>query len=314
MLKPLLKRILPPRLRFLLRNVMGFWESRFYSHPYKAQRAIGDVMPYWRQRIDEVVACPDNAYIPRVSAAGLLRDGFIVMHNGIEIAALGYYGAGAMNMLLENRGVHEPQEERAFAEVLRCLPDDCTMLELGAYWAFYSLWFATAVRRPRCFLIEPSYANLRSGMMNFLRARRTATFEQAYVGANDGTATDGTPVVSVDSFCQRKGITHLNILHSDIQGAEVDMLTGAREMLNHKKVDYVFISTHSDEKHYGCLRFLRSYGYRILASADLRETYSYDGLIVARSSIINAPRAVPISKKTKAHSRNPDTLRPVNEE
>jgi hypothetical protein len=205
-----------------------------------------------------------------------------------------------MNMLLENRGVHEPQEERAFAEVLRCLPDDSTMLELGAYWAFYSLWFSTAVRRPRCFLIEPSYANLRSGMLNFSRNSRTAVFEQAYVGAKDGTATDGTPVVSVDSFCQSKGIAHLDILHSDIQGAEVDMLHGARDMLGTNNIDYVFISTHSDETHYGCLGLLRSYGYDVLASADLGETYSYDGLIVARSSRINAPRTLPISKKSKA--------------
>jgi hypothetical protein len=225
------------------------------------------------------------------------------MHNAIELGALGYYGAGPLNLLVENRGVHEPQEERVFAEVLRCLPDDCTMLELGAYWAFYSLWFATATTRPRCFIIEPSYANLRSGKLNFAHAGRSAVFKQAYVSASDGISNDGTRIVSVDSFCEQQQLAHLTILHSDIQGAEVDMLQGAGLMLSRNAIDYLFISTHGDDVHYHCIDVLRSYGYAIIASADLTDTYSYDGLIAARATAIRLPRAVPISKKGRFSPR-----------
>ena len=74
-----------------------------------------------------MIACPDNQFIPRVPDAGKLEGGQVVMHNGIKVGGMGYYGAGILNMLIENRGVHEPQEEarsppccRTFLEAARC--------------------------------------------------------------------------------------------------------------------------------------------------------------------------------------------------
>jgi hypothetical protein len=49
------------------------------------------------------------------------------MHNGIEAGALGYCGADVLTMLLENMGVHEPQEERVFGGVLNYLRDPLKM-------------------------------------------------------------------------------------------------------------------------------------------------------------------------------------------
>ena len=49
-------------------------------------------------------------------------------------------------MLLENKGVHEPQEEKAFLEVLNYVEKGSTMIELGSYWGFYSLWFNKKIK------------------------------------------------------------------------------------------------------------------------------------------------------------------------
>ena len=280
-------------------HLVGYWRSRNDANPRRARKAIGRVSPKWRRKIDDVLACPDNAYIPRVPEAGQLRDGLVTMHNGLQVSALGYYGGGVLNMLVENRGVHEPQEERAFGEILRCLPTRGTMLELGAYWGFYSMWFARTVADAACFLVEPSFAALRSGKQNFRRIGRQAHFEQAYVGACDGIARDGKPVVSVDGFCRRNRIDHLTILHADIQSAEADMLAGAREMLTHKRVDYVFISTHANALHRACLDALAAYEYRILVSVDLDESYAVDGLIVAKCAHIEQPPALTVSRKPR---------------
>ncbi len=299
--KSALKRWLPLPILRPTRRFLAFWRSFSYADANKAQLALSDVSPEWRGRIDDVVSCVDNAYIPRVHDAGLLHDGWLTMHNGIQVSALGYYGAGIMNMLIENKGVHEPQEERAFGEILRHLPAGSTMLEVGAYWGFYSIWFAKNVLQARCFLIEPFDINLRSGRMNFKRAGLSATFEQAYIGALNGKGHDGTPVVSVDSFCERKCIKRLSILHADVQGAEADMLRGAKRMLSNQKIDYCFVSTHSDALHYECIDLLKEQGYIILASADLHETYSVDGLIVAKCGTIEKPETLPITKKTFAH-------------
>ena len=286
-------------LRLVVDQAVGYLRSRKDADPEKARRSIGRVSPKWRGKIDNVLASPDNAHIPRVPGAGQLRDGLVTMHNGIRVSALGYYGAGVLNMLVENRGVHEPQEERAFGDVLRCLPPHGTMLELGAYWGFYSLWFAQTVAESRCYLVEPSFAALRSGKENFRRVGREAHFEQAYIGACDGFAPDGKPVVNVDGFCRRNRIEQVTILHADIQSSEADMLAGAREMLTNKRVDYVFISTHSNALHRACIDALVAYEYVILASADLDESYSVDGIIVAKAGHIAQPQTLTISHKPR---------------
>ena len=60
----------------------------------------------------------------------------------------------ARAVLHRNRGVHEPGEERMFAEVIRRMPPGALMIELGSYWAFYSTWFGKAVPSARIFCVE----------------------------------------------------------------------------------------------------------------------------------------------------------------
>jgi hypothetical protein len=265
-------------------HILSFWNSRNDAR-------------YWRLRIDDVIACPDNRHIARVPDAGKLIDGQVVMHNGIRVGGLSYYGAGILNMLIENRGVHEPQEERAFDAILPHLRAGSTMLELGAYWAYYSLWFSKTVNDAQCFLVEPMSENLRSGETNFQINNARGSFTQAFVGSFERTDRDGRTFVAVDPFCQRNGIEHLAILHADIQGGEADMLGGAKITLGKKAVDWIFISTHNNKLHYECVEILKSYGYIIMASADLDETYSTDGLIVAKANAGPQPATLEISKK-----------------
>lgn len=293
----LIDRLRDLLFRLRLGGSLGLADAR------TARDAIGDVDAEWRRRIDDVLSCPDNAHIPRVADAGKVENGLVTMHNGMQVSGMGYYGAGVLNMLIENQGVHEPQEERAFADILKLVPPHAAMLELGSYWGFYSLWFASRVVDARCFLVEPSSANLLSGKINFRRAGFRASFERAYVGSHDGKAPDGTPTVSVDSFCRRKGLEHLSILHSDIQNAEAEMLRGAAFMLASRKIDYLFISTHDNALHYECVEFLKACGYLILASADCDETYSDDGVLVAKAASVELPQEIRISKKARGPMR-----------
>lgn len=259
---------------------------------------IGKIKPCWRDRINDVIACPDNRHIPRVPRAGVIEGDTITMHNGIRIKALSYYGGRIMNMLVENKGVHEPQEERAFAEVLPLLPTALVSLEMGAYWGFYSLWLKTFRPEASCHLVEPDPANLQSGKINFSMNGFSADFECAYVSDADTPPVRGIPTISVDGYCQRKQIQHLHLLHSDIQGYEVKMLEGARRMFSAQKIDYVFISTHTPELHAQCLAQLKSFGYDVVCSVDTPESYSGDGLIVAKSPLMAAPTQLTVSKKS----------------
>jgi hypothetical protein len=251
----------------------------------------------WYVRTRDVMASPDNDFIPRVANAGAFVDGCQIMHNGLRIVPGSYYGKPVAKMLELNKGVHEPQEERAFAEVLRHIPPGGVMLELGAYWSFYSMWFCQVVQGARCWMVEPETENLEFGKENFSVNGLTGEFVRAFVGAANRAAVNGTPQIGVDDFLTEKGISHLNILHSDIQGFEVEMLKGAAKSLSAKVVDFVFISTHSNDLHRNCVQTLKDHGYNILAQADLDDTYSFDGLIVAGAPGVPGATTLSISHK-----------------
>jgi hypothetical protein len=223
--------------------------------------------------------------------------GYQIMHNGIKIISGSYYGEGMRLLLKRNHGVHEPQEERVFMEVLKHMPEDALMVELGAYWGFYSMWFHKEVQNPTCYLIEPVMGGLRYGQRNFAMNDMVGKFVQAYVGASTSEAGEGIPVVCIDDFAAEHGIKQIHILHADIQGAELDMLLGARRSLEASLVDYLIISTHTNELHTHCLSFLVEHGYAIISEANTSQSYSVDGVIVARRADMPGLDPIPISKR-----------------
>ncbi|MCF7674366.1 MAG: FkbM family methyltransferase [Akkermansiaceae bacterium] len=294
----ILRRFLPKSWYRRINDAYRRRQSRVHTDAAMADAALGVVNAYWRDRIDQVVGCPDNSHIPRHPAAGRLEGGWITMHNGLQVGALGYYGEGILNMLVENKGVHEPQEERAFAEILLHIKPGSTIVEVGAYWAYYSMWFAHAIPGARCFLVEPDQGNLLSGQENFGHNNFTGTFEQAYIGDQPGFHKDGVPVITIDDFCRRHSIDHMAVLHADIQEAELRMLTGASRMLGEHRADYVFVSSHTNELHYACIERLRAYGYHVLVSCDMDETVAGDGVIVARRPGIGTPATLQVAKNS----------------
>ncbi|MBW4551067.1 MAG: FkbM family methyltransferase [Aphanocapsa sp. GSE-SYN-MK-11-07L] len=46
---------------------------------------------------------------------------------------------------------------------------------------------------------------------------------------------------TVDRFCERKGLKHLDILKLDVQGAEFSVLEGARELLQNQCIDLIYM-------------------------------------------------------------------------
>lgn len=237
----------------------------------------------WRKRIDDVLTCPDIHRITTVPNAGKIVDGYLIMHNGLRIEPLSYYGYPMLRMFKLSKGIHEPQEELAFDEVLKVIPAGASMLELGSYWSFYSMCFCKAVQDYRSFMIEPTDFGVDFGKKNFALNGFIGDFTRAYVGKASGEAPDGVEIVNVDAYCLAKRIEFLDILHSDIQGFEGEMLDGASEMLSGKRIGYLFVSTHSNEIHEYCRSVLLKHGYEVPVSINLDDTYSVDGLIVAKS-------------------------------
>lgn len=246
----------------------------------------------FRGRFREIVSDPLNLLIARHPQAGMADGDEVVLHNGHRVSLRGdlsYYDDFS-DILIINRGVHEPLEEYAFQQVLAQLPESPTMLELGAYWAHYSMWFQQARPKGQNHLVEPEEKCLAVGKTNFDKNGYTGRFTQAFVGQGQ---------FEVDSYLVEQGLDHLTILHSDIQGYEVEMLDGAQKTLSEQRADYLFISTHTQEIHAEVLERLNGFGYRVEVSADFEyQTTSYDGFILGVAP--NLPRvfsgAVPLGR------------------
>lgn len=289
-----------------IRSILQYISPNSYEaiHQMRALRSQKRAdMDYWKPRIQEVMDCPDNVKIPRIPNAGKILNGFQLMHNGLLVKVDGYYGFGMTELLKANKGCHEPQEELIFSEVIRRLPTNARMVECGSYWGFYSMWFARDVPGAMAWLIEPESENIAVGQANFAANDLQGHFTQAYVGdtsrqSNDPQTGDA-PQICIDDFLALHGIESLNILHADIQGAEVDMLNGARDTLTNQKVDYIFISTHGGDLHEDCVQLLKSYRYRVEVSVGMNDTCSIDGLIVAvRDTLVSDSLPMPSLKST----------------
>jgi hypothetical protein len=93
-----------------------------------------------------------------------------------------------------------------------------------------------------------------------------------------------------------KGIERVTLLHSDIQGFEYDMLRGCGDLVDNRKISFLFISTHSLKVHFQCRRYVVERGYKLITEHTPKESYSEDGLIVAAAEA-GALAPVAISKR-----------------
>lgn len=304
------------RLRAARRHLQRWFDAVRLSNVSRSRRRRRQAE--WAVRIRDVMSCPDLDRIPRVPGAGAIVGRYQTMHNGLQILDGSYYGWRCSSMFVASGGVHEPQEELVFAAVIEHIASRCdgpgdpgaVMLELGAYWGFYSLWFASRVPCARCILVEPVADNLDMGMANArLNADKTpgARFEflRAAVGASPGTDPTLGRVTTVDELVECLRLNRIDILHADVQHAEHAMLLGSEGTLRRNLVRFAFVSTHSAELHTLCRDHLLRHGFRILADADLEDTYSTDGIIVACHHTVTNPPHVSISlrRSTAACSR-----------
>jgi hypothetical protein len=240
----------------------------------------------WEYRIKIALESSFNSFIPRVPDAGNINKGFQVMHNGLMVSIGTYYGLPITKMLYMNKGVHEPEEEKVFLEVINKMPNDPVMVEMGSFWAFYSMWFLKATTNGKVFMIEPEMKNLKVGERNFKKNKLKASFDNYFIG-KVSSREGKTGVICLDDYVHSKGISHIDIAHADIQGFESEMLAGSVKCLESRMIDYFFVSTHTNELHYKCIDLLNSHNYKVVFEVDLTKAASFDGFILAISPSVH---------------------------
>jgi len=258
-----------------------------------------------RGRVRLTTSCHDCDVLPKVEAAGQVvtrEDGreVQVMHNGVVVEAGGYFGDWMAEIIRCLRGHHEPQEELAFARVLDRLADGAdrplTAIELGSFWAYYSLWFLDRFPDGRVVAMEPDPLNLELGKRNFELNGRTGTFVQGVIGPHPGETTDfasetdgrthAVTQMSLETLMAEGGMDHVDLLLCDIQGGEQYFFTQAMDLLRRGAVRFAVVSTHHHSisgdplTHQKVLELFRGLGAHIVVEHTVGESFSGDGLIV----------------------------------
>lgn len=280
------------------------------------------------ERIELTCRCRDSDTIPKVEGAGDVfpeGEGRVQrMHNGVKVLEGCYHGDWMTEIIRRLRGHHEPQEERVFHELLKHVSPGSTMIELGAFWSYYSLWFHEGVKGARNLMVEPDPKNLEAGQRNFALNGFRGEFVQASLGReprppsdfpceSDGV-TRPIAMTSVDQLLRDHGIDRVDLLLADIQGAEVEMLHGAAQGIADGRIRFMVVSTHHHAisgdplTHQKCLAFLRDHGGHVLAEHSIAESFSGDGLIVV--SFASEDRDLPtihLSRNESSRSLYPAT-------
>lgn len=254
--------------------------------------------------VTKALSCPDLVKVIRHPSSGSVSWGGIQqLHHGVKVIASSYYGPEYCVLMQATRGVHEPQEEFVFQTILERISNRVNfvsphILELGAFWGFYSIWFLKTFTDSDARLVEPDAFNIISGIKNanLNKVHHRATFKRGFVSDTLLEEDEHCPTITIDSFGYHLTSKRITILHCDIQGFEYEMLLGAELAINNNLVEYIFISTHSDDLHQKCLQLLTQLDFICLAEHNVSESYSNDGLIVAAARHIGDTTPIPVSK------------------
>jgi FkbM family methyltransferase len=285
--------------------------DQFVSHSslihvsHRDQVFDGELGSRWgtdlQRRIDMTVSCRDCDGIPKDRNGGEVFNSegqrIQLMHEGTKVVAGGYHGDWMEEVIANLRGHHEPQEELAFHHILTRLGEGALMVELGAFWAYYTNWFLGAVPGSRAICIEPDENNLSVGRSNLDLNNRNAEFHLGAVGGREIATMPfrresdqrevQIPCYNWESIARLTKPARVDLLHLDCQGAELPFLSSLPESDCAKHLRFVVVSTHhasisgSETTHRDCLIELIKRGAIILCEHTVDESFSGDGLIVA---------------------------------
>lgn len=278
-MKQTLKRVIEKsRLLLIIKYRLLFWFHLldFYRRRDAHEVAVVNAGNGFRQSSDWARLVDHNRF------GGSVSGGLLEMHNGIRVLPTAYNGYAHYRVIKAALGVHEPQEERLFRDILPYVSQGSFMLELGSYWAFYSIWFLKEVEGGRAVCVEPEISHLNYGKYHMRINGVKAEFINAFVGSMESSSTVSPDIRTVDGIVKQFSIDRLGVLHADIQGFEFDMLRGAERSFEQGIVDYCFVSTHSPQLHEDCRCKLVQLGMRIIADIPLEQSWNPDGLLVAQ--------------------------------
>jgi FkbM family methyltransferase len=181
-------------------------------------------------------------------------------------------------------GSYEHAKRRLFEQIVK--PGD-VVYDVGANVGFYSLLASELVSTSgRVFAFEPVPRNIDLLKRHIqINKRENVCIIECVVGDSIGTArfvlgddystgsiaSSGSLLVqtlTLDSLVNQETILPPNVVKIDVEGAELEVLTGAQGILEHRRCS-IFLSTHGQDIHQECCKRLQMFGYRLRPITDI---------------------------------------------
>lgn len=168
---------------------------------------------------------------------------------------------------------HEEEYEQ-FVRLLDAIENPSpVMCELGSYWALWSLVFRKKFPEGQNILLDADLCKLAVGLKNFEINGVTCSNHWGLIG-------EGPNNLNLQKVMLLSGVDYLDVLHADIQGAELALCQQIEECGLFKKIGSVFIASHSAGIHEAVLLILSRNDFRITTNA-LPKGNGVDGVIAA---------------------------------
>lgn len=215
----------------------------------------------------------------------------------------------------------EAPEKILFQFAKPFLPATPVIFDVGAHKGAYTEYVLSEMPEADCFLFEPNtelYKELdkKYNAFNILLGELNGvkTFYQCADKADELSSTYRREVFSevqynteikkcytVDIFCESATVEHIDLLKIDVEGAELDVLKGTRQMLADKKISFLQVEyggTYPDAGITGLqvIQYLNELGYNVYELEDEKlalitpenfvEDYRYTNFLVTFKEMI----------------------------
>ena len=117
-------------------------------------------------------------------------------------------------------------------------------------------------------------------------------------GPSETEETEEISVRTLDSFCEQENIRHIDVLKTDTEGFDVDVLKGGKDLLERHGVDFIISESafHPSDDQHTLFRSLNNYlqeaGYRVAGFYEIarereRPAVSYCNVCYARKGVLS---------------------------
>lgn len=185
------------------------------------------------------------------------------------------------------------------------LGDKLILFDIGANWGQTTSKMSSQYPDAKIYGFEPSKICFESLKANF--KNDNISFHNLAVGSSCGqlefneyswsalnsllkraygnatiTETYLVNVITIDEFCKNKEVSYINLLKTDTEGYELEVLKGASEMMKHNKIQFVYVEIFFNENYIGqssfgdIYNFLLEKGFELVRFYDV--LYTVDGV------------------------------------